>query len=116
MDHPNIAKVFDAGIDAGPVDQPLEDTHHDSAGPIPSRDADLRSTRASRPYVVMERIEGESITQYCDSGRMSPRSPGAVHPGLSCRAARPSEGESFTAISSRLTSFSDFTMASPCQK
>ena len=74
MDHPNIAKVFDAGIDAGPVDQPLEDTHHDSAGPIPSRDADLRSTRASRPYVVMELIEGDSITQYCDSARMSPRS------------------------------------------
>jgi serine/threonine protein kinase len=38
MDHPNIAKVFDAG-----------------------------ATETGRPYFVMEFVEGKSITEYCDS-------------------------------------------------
>jgi len=37
MDHPNVAKVFDAG-----------------------------STEAGRPYFVMEYVQGEPITAYCD--------------------------------------------------
>jgi serine/threonine protein kinase/tetratricopeptide (TPR) repeat protein len=37
MDHPGIARVFDAG-----------------------------ATEGGRPYVVMERVDGESITAYCD--------------------------------------------------
>jgi serine/threonine protein kinase/tetratricopeptide (TPR) repeat protein len=41
MDHPNIARIFDAG-----------------------------STRKGRPYFVMEYIEGIPITQYCDRKRM----------------------------------------------
>src|SRR5580693_8238105 len=41
MDHPNIARIFDAG-----------------------------ATRKGRPYFVMEYIEGLPITQYCDSLRM----------------------------------------------
>ena len=40
MDHPNIARIFDAG-----------------------------ATSKGRPYFVMEYIEGESITQYCDRKR-----------------------------------------------
>jgi len=44
MDHPNIAKVFDAGATAG-----------------------------GRPYFVMELIRGVPITQYCDENRLSPR-------------------------------------------
>jgi tetratricopeptide (TPR) repeat protein len=43
MDHPNIAKVFDAGVADG------------------------------RPYFVMELIQGEPITAYCDAARLSPR-------------------------------------------
>jgi WD40 repeat protein/serine/threonine protein kinase/tetratricopeptide (TPR) repeat protein len=43
MDHPNIAKVLDAGVTAG------------------------------RPYFVMELIKGVSITQYCDEAKLSPR-------------------------------------------
>jgi len=42
MDHPNIAKVFDAG-----------------------------STDAGRPYFVMELVRGISITKYCDQERLS---------------------------------------------
>src|SRR5437667_8387145 len=42
MDHPNIAKIFDAG-----------------------------ATGRGRPYFVMEYIEGAPITQYCDHKRMT---------------------------------------------
>jgi eukaryotic-like serine/threonine-protein kinase len=41
MDHPNIARIFDAG-----------------------------ATAKGRPYFVMEYIEGVPITQYCDGARM----------------------------------------------
>jgi serine/threonine protein kinase/Flp pilus assembly protein TadD len=44
MDHPNIAKVLDAG-----------------------------ATPAGRPYFVMERVDGVPITRYCDEKRLTPR-------------------------------------------
>ncbi|MHB8862899.1 MAG: serine/threonine protein kinase, partial [Pirellulaceae bacterium] len=44
MDHPNIAKVFDAG-----------------------------ATDAGRPYFVMELVKGKPITQYCDREQLSTR-------------------------------------------
>jgi serine/threonine protein kinase len=44
MDHPNIARVFDAG-----------------------------TTTAGMPYFAMELVEGIPITQYCDSRRLSIR-------------------------------------------
>jgi serine/threonine protein kinase len=44
MDHPNIAKVLDAG-----------------------------TTAAGRPYFVMELVKGLPITQYCDNGRLTVR-------------------------------------------
>src|SRR5215216_4937511 len=44
MDHPNIAKVFDAGV-----------------------------TDAGRPYFVMELVKGTSITKYCDEHHLTPR-------------------------------------------
>jgi WD40 repeat protein/serine/threonine protein kinase len=44
MDHPNIAKVFDAG-----------------------------QTEAGRPYFVMELVKGVPITKYCDEHRLTPR-------------------------------------------
>ncbi len=42
MDHPNIARIFDAGV-----------------------------TTTGRPYFVMEYIDGASITEYCDGRRCS---------------------------------------------
>jgi len=42
MDHPSIAKVFDAG-----------------------------STETGRPYFVMELVQGVSITEYCDTNSLS---------------------------------------------
>src|SRR5688572_17973632 len=44
MDHPNIAKVFDAGV-----------------------------TETGRPYFVMELVKGTSITKYCDENHLPPR-------------------------------------------
>ena len=44
MDHPHIAKVFDAGM-----------------------------TPAGRPYFVMELVKGIPITQYCDQEHLTPR-------------------------------------------
>jgi WD40 repeat protein/serine/threonine protein kinase len=44
MDHPNIAKVFDAG-----------------------------ATDLGRPYFVMELVRGEPITEFCDRNQFSPR-------------------------------------------
>jgi len=44
MDHPNIAKVLDAG-----------------------------STEAGRPYFVMELVRGNRITEYCDQNKLSTR-------------------------------------------
>jgi serine/threonine protein kinase/WD40 repeat protein len=44
MDHPNIARVFDAGATAG-----------------------------GRPYFVMELVEGIPITKYCDAKRLTPQ-------------------------------------------
>src|SRR6266568_4611817 len=43
MDHPNIAKVFDAGV-----------------------------TDTGRPYFVMELVRGIKITDYCDQNHLSP--------------------------------------------
>lgn len=44
MDHPNIAKVLDAG-----------------------------TTASGRPYFVMELVKGQPITQYCDEKHLTPR-------------------------------------------
>ncbi|MHC4561002.1 MAG: serine/threonine protein kinase, partial [Planctomycetota bacterium] len=44
MDHPNIAKVLDAG-----------------------------ATETGRPYFVMELVKGVSITEYCDKNQLSTR-------------------------------------------
>jgi serine/threonine protein kinase/tetratricopeptide (TPR) repeat protein len=44
MDHPNIAKVLDAG-----------------------------TTESGRPYFVMELVKGISITDYCDQNQLTPR-------------------------------------------
>ncbi len=44
MDHPNIARVFDAG-----------------------------ATETGRPYFVMELVRGEPITEYCDANNLTLR-------------------------------------------
>ena len=58
MDHPNIARIFDAG-----------------------------ATGRGRPYFVMEYIEGAPITQYCDRKRMTTRERLALFLAV-CRAVQ----------------------------
>lgn len=45
MDHPNIARVYDAGV-----------------------------TPSGHPFFAMELVNGQPLTKYCDSNRLSPRS------------------------------------------
>jgi serine/threonine protein kinase len=63
MDHPNIAKVLDAGT-TGP--------HPTSGHPLPS---DGRGAGGEgyygRPYFVMELVRGIRITDYCDQANLS---------------------------------------------
>ena len=64
MDHPNIAKVLDAG-----------------------------TTEAGRPYFVMELVRGIPINEFCDQKRLTVRAAaGAVHPGLPGGPACPPKG------------------------
>jgi serine/threonine protein kinase/tetratricopeptide (TPR) repeat protein len=58
MDHPNIARIFDAG-----------------------------ATSRGRPYFVMEYIQGVAITQYCDRKRMTTRERLALFLAV-CRAVQ----------------------------
>jgi serine/threonine protein kinase/WD40 repeat protein len=51
MDHPNIARVFDAGTTPG----------------------EPGCVSAGRPYFVMELVKGVPITNYCDDNRLTPR-------------------------------------------
>ena len=64
MDHPNIAKVLDAG-----------------------------STDTGRPYFVMELVRGLPVTEYADKHKLVPRRPRrAAGPGVPGRPARPRQG------------------------
>ncbi len=63
MDHPNIAKVLDAG-----------------------------TTESGRPYFVMELVKGVPITEYCDDQSWRSGAIGVVHPGVQGDPTRSSEG------------------------
>jgi serine/threonine protein kinase len=56
MDHPNIAKIFDAGV-VGSAESQISNRK----SPIPG----------GRPYFVMELVRGVRITQYCDQHKLS---------------------------------------------
>ncbi len=61
MDHPNIAKVFDAGATG--------------AGGAESQISNLRSQiPQGRPYFVIELVQGVSITEFCDKNHLTARS------------------------------------------
>jgi eukaryotic-like serine/threonine-protein kinase len=58
MDHPNIARIFDAGITGAPSSQ------------LSTTDSQLHF---GRPYFVMELVRGIKITDYCDQHSLSTR-------------------------------------------
>ncbi|MBE7504188.1 MAG: protein kinase [Verrucomicrobiales bacterium] len=84
MDHPNIAKIFDAGMteddrsaDFSPQDRSsasaapqVSDAPH---GPPPLRDESRAPIRGGRPYFVMELVRGTKITDYCDQNALPTR-------------------------------------------
>jgi serine/threonine protein kinase len=68
MDHPNIAKVLDAGVRAGVRGQ----------GSGVSKEAGSSSSLTPdpwplTPFFVMELVKGIPITKYCDKHRLTPR-------------------------------------------
>jgi serine/threonine protein kinase/Tfp pilus assembly protein PilF len=68
MDHPNIAKVLDAGTIAPISDLGLE------IADLKSQISNLQSSiGCGRPYFVMELVKGQPITQYCDAHRLTPK-------------------------------------------
>jgi DNA topoisomerase I len=64
MDHPNIAKVLDAGTTGEPVR---------ASGRVADADATRPPTRLGSPYFVMELVKGVPITKYCDEHHLTPR-------------------------------------------
>jgi serine/threonine protein kinase/tetratricopeptide (TPR) repeat protein len=68
MDHPNIAKVLDAG--AAPDGRPffvMELVNGES------RPLEAGKTADGQPFFVMELVKGMPITRYCDEHRLTPR-------------------------------------------
>ncbi len=65
MDHPNIAKVLDAGAIPHKPEAPAKE-----AGDSPSL---ALPACGGRPYFVMELVKGIPITRYCDEHRLTPR-------------------------------------------
>jgi serine/threonine protein kinase/tetratricopeptide (TPR) repeat protein len=75
MDHPNIAKVLDAGT-IGSEPQPTEPrpTGSGEANPLPiGRGSGIGGPGSGRPFFVMELVKGTPITKYCDEHRLTPR-------------------------------------------
>jgi serine/threonine protein kinase/tetratricopeptide (TPR) repeat protein len=62
MDHPNIAKVLDAGTTNGSRRRETSEAL-----------GTLTSSATGRPYFVMELVKGVPITRYCDDQRLTPR-------------------------------------------
>ena len=61
MDHPNIAKIFDAGTTESPLTRP--------SGTLSPSGGEGRGEGVlggGRPYFVMELVRGIKITEYCD--------------------------------------------------
>jgi WD40 repeat protein/serine/threonine protein kinase len=65
MDHPNIAKVLDAGTTDG------RRASVPACSQAPSEDA--WATGGGRPFFVMELVRGLAITDYCDQNQLTPR-------------------------------------------
>jgi serine/threonine protein kinase/tetratricopeptide (TPR) repeat protein len=68
MDHPNIAKVFDAGTTGMSEPEALATDASTTHRPVA-----YASGSGGRPYFVMELVEGVPITEFCDQRRLTPR-------------------------------------------
>jgi len=77
MDHPNIARVLDAGTtesEPRPIDSEPRPTESEPRPTGSGHAYPLPIGRGSgRPFFVMELVRGVSITDYCDQHRLTPR-------------------------------------------
>ena len=81
MDHPNIAKIYDAGVTDAPVAQasPPASLPGVTPGvgpggetpPKPAGEDACATLSAGRPYFVMELVRGIKITDFCDDNKLS---------------------------------------------
>ncbi len=73
MDHPNIAKVLDAGTISEVRDQSSKVDKGEARRDRPTSDLFPLSSDSGRPYFVMELVQGVPITHYCDERRLTPQ-------------------------------------------
>jgi serine/threonine protein kinase/tetratricopeptide (TPR) repeat protein len=70
MDHPNIARVLDAGTVGSRQSAVGSQEVLPTSLPTATR---LLPTEQGRPYFVMELVKGVPITRFCDERRLTPR-------------------------------------------
>lgn len=70
MDHPNIAKVLDAGT-TGTTGEP--EAHLERSGTSGSPPLLPFARGSERPYFVMELVQGATVTEFCDQRLLTPR-------------------------------------------
>jgi serine/threonine protein kinase len=75
MDHPNIARVFDAGTTGGEDRGQRTENRNEQIADHSSLSSVLRplSSSSGRPYFVMELVKGMPLTKYCDEHRLTPK-------------------------------------------
>ena len=71
MDHPNIAKVLDAGTTEAPHPVPLPIGWGEGGRRPGEGSSEPQVLSAGRPYFVMELVRGIKITDYCDQNNLS---------------------------------------------
>src|SRR4030095_124848 len=69
MDHPNIAKIFDAGTIGESNQKSVFSDQRSERDPLTSDHSPL-ITGSGRPYFVMELVRGIKITDYCDQNQL----------------------------------------------
>jgi serine/threonine protein kinase/tetratricopeptide (TPR) repeat protein len=74
MDHPNIARVLDAGTTGEIRNAEFGMRNNDQAEPaIPNSEFRIPNLSTGRPYFVMDLVKGVPITRYCDEHHLTPR-------------------------------------------
>jgi serine/threonine protein kinase/WD40 repeat protein len=82
MDHPNIAKVFDAGTTQVGLELPPrpsvgakaeEGAPGDAANTEEAKGTNGETIPLGRPYFVMELVKGVPITEFCDKNKLTTR-------------------------------------------
>jgi serine/threonine protein kinase/WD40 repeat protein len=73
MDHPNIAKVLDAGQTSESESEPRPSGSGPENPPLPDGRGSDNGRGSARPYFVMELVKGVPITEFCDKNKLNTR-------------------------------------------